>query len=316
MHYDLRLQFSESSTISFAIPYGLPGNANSLRPNRLAIETRVHNLWVGLAPIRNFWLHVPSVSKLLTRPTQNNLIESASHATGSLLIWDTGEYEILPRPRKSGRMTDEEMSDADDEHARTTLSHSERLSKAFQSRHIHIRLHGSRLPSGYTIALRRSADDKIKPGSGRPTRKRRRADPTEAASLAKRRAAPITDSETEEDNAEPASVDSTDVDIALASEDEEDATIRANNAYTGATNSIGSVHQRHWFLTLDRRYSGFHKARSGAEDGRWIGPWEPFYVRGREVERSVVTGRLAEDVMEDEGIQKFVGRKMWRPILE
>lgn len=47
VHYDLRLQFSETSTVSWAIPYGLPGNANSLRPNRMAIETRVHNLWVG-----------------------------------------------------------------------------------------------------------------------------------------------------------------------------------------------------------------------------------------------------------------------------
>lgn len=47
VHYDLRLQFSGTSTVSWAIPYGLPGNANSLRPNRMAIETRVHNLWVG-----------------------------------------------------------------------------------------------------------------------------------------------------------------------------------------------------------------------------------------------------------------------------
>lgn len=47
VHYDLRLQFSESSSISFAVPYGLPGNPSSSRPNRMAIETRVHNLWVG-----------------------------------------------------------------------------------------------------------------------------------------------------------------------------------------------------------------------------------------------------------------------------
>lgn len=47
VHYDLRLQFSESSTVSFAVPYGLPGNPNSSRPNRMAVETRVHNLWVG-----------------------------------------------------------------------------------------------------------------------------------------------------------------------------------------------------------------------------------------------------------------------------
>lgn len=48
VHYDLRLQFNETSTVSWAIPYGLPGNPNSLRPNRMAIETRVHNLWVGV----------------------------------------------------------------------------------------------------------------------------------------------------------------------------------------------------------------------------------------------------------------------------
>lgn len=43
---DLRLQISASSTLSFALPYGLPGNPNSKRPGRMAIETRVHNLWV------------------------------------------------------------------------------------------------------------------------------------------------------------------------------------------------------------------------------------------------------------------------------
>lgn len=46
VHYDLRLQFSESSSISFAIMYGLPGNPNSKRLNRNAMETRVHCLWV------------------------------------------------------------------------------------------------------------------------------------------------------------------------------------------------------------------------------------------------------------------------------
>lgn len=46
VHYDLRLQISKTSSISFAIMYGLPGNANSKRLNRNATETRVHNLWV------------------------------------------------------------------------------------------------------------------------------------------------------------------------------------------------------------------------------------------------------------------------------
>ena len=66
LHYDLRLQFSQTSSLSFAIPKGLPGNPNSISRGRMAIETRVHNLW-------------------------NNLIESASSQTGSLLIWDTGK---------------------------------------------------------------------------------------------------------------------------------------------------------------------------------------------------------------------------------
>jgi hypothetical protein len=46
-HYDLRLQFSESSSLSWAIMYGLPGNPNSRRMNRNATETRVHCLWVS-----------------------------------------------------------------------------------------------------------------------------------------------------------------------------------------------------------------------------------------------------------------------------
>ena len=47
-HYDLRLQINEVSSVSWAIMYGLPGNANSQRLNRNATETRIHCLWVGL----------------------------------------------------------------------------------------------------------------------------------------------------------------------------------------------------------------------------------------------------------------------------
>jgi hypothetical protein len=32
--------------MSFAVPKGLPGNPNSKSKGRMAIETRVHNLWV------------------------------------------------------------------------------------------------------------------------------------------------------------------------------------------------------------------------------------------------------------------------------
>lgn len=46
-HYDLRLQISETSSVSWAIMYGLPGDPNSRRLNRNATETRVHCLWVS-----------------------------------------------------------------------------------------------------------------------------------------------------------------------------------------------------------------------------------------------------------------------------
>lgn len=107
--------------------------------------------------------------------------------------------------------------------------------------------------------------------------------------------------------------------VGAASDDEEDARMRGDNAYPGATNSIGSVHQRRWYLSLDKRNSGFVKAGG---DGIWrrgdgdVGGFEAFFVRGPEVERSLVTGRLSEEVMKDEGVEGFVARKMWRPVLE
>ncbi|KAL2802433.1 DNA polymerase ligase-domain-containing protein [Aspergillus granulosus] len=70
-HYDLRLQISASSSVSWAIMYGLPGDPNSRRLNRNATETRVHCLW-------------------------NHLIETASAKTGSMIIWDTGYPAIRP----------------------------------------------------------------------------------------------------------------------------------------------------------------------------------------------------------------------------
>lgn len=300
MHYDLRLQFSETSTISFAIPYGLPGNPNSHRPNRMAIETRVHNLW-------------------------NNLIESASHATGSLLIWDTGEYEVLPyHEAPKDRTTDDELSDAGEENRKRPLTESEKLFTGFQSRHIRLRLHGTKLPEGYTIGLRLPSANDLKAQPRKPRRKRRKVDPTKV----KRAAAPqSTDSESDSGpntpgiGTEPSEEVNEDAntemqDAGAASEGEkEDAAIRANNAYTGADNTIGSIHQRHWFLSLDRKNSGYQKARSGPDEGHWVGKGA-FCVLGRDVERSVVSGRNADEVMADGGVAMFQGRKMWRPITE
>lgn len=103
--------------------------------------------------------------------------------------------------------------------------------------------------------------------------------------------------------------------VDVASDDGEDATVRANNAYTGATNTIGSVHQRHWFLSLDRLESGFTGAIGDQQKDREpYGP-KPFVVMGREVELSVVTGRNADQIMSDEGVLAYAGRKMWRPIV-
>jgi hypothetical protein len=48
-HYDLRLQINETSSVSWAVMYGLPGDANSSRLSRNATETRIHCLWASLA---------------------------------------------------------------------------------------------------------------------------------------------------------------------------------------------------------------------------------------------------------------------------
>jgi hypothetical protein len=287
VHYDLRLQFSQTSTVSFAIPYGLPGNANSRRQGRLAIETRVHNLW-------------------------NNLIESASHATGSLLIWDTGEYTVLPR-RKKAVETDDEFSNTSEmeDDAPSDFPESEKLVRAFQSRYIRLRLHGARLPRNYTITLRLpSANDTVQ--TPNKPKRRRRYTKTPA----------MTGSDTSDDNLPRSTSKEENSAIANASDtEEESSTIFATNAYTGATNSIGSIHQRHWFMTLDRVNSGFVKARSGETKGEWVpsGPgkgFQPFFVQGAEIETSVITGKTSEEIMKDEGVEGFKGRGLWRAVLE
>lgn len=216
------------------------------------------------------------------------------------------------------RSTDDESSDVESQSSHSKESQSERLFKAFQSRYIRLRLNGVRLPSGCTLTLRLpSANDKIAQATKRK-RKRRRAYPTRNARLASRYDSDENHSSSVDEarSNDGANASSPDLAADLASEDEADAVIRTNNAYPGATNSIGSVHQRYWFLTLDRRSSGFRKAGSGPDAGRWIGDWDAIVVRGRDHERSIVTGRLADDVMADAGVTKFVGRKMWSPITE
>lgn len=101
-------------------------------------------------------------------------------------------------------------------------------------------------------------------------------------------------------------------------QEEEDEEVRLTNAYPGAANSIGSIHQRKWYLSIDRIASGFHKVSKSPAvwKRKGDGGFEDFFVRGRDVERSVVTGRNADEIMDDEGVIRYVGRKGWRAVLE
>ena len=99
--------------------------------------------------------------------------------------------------------------------------------------------------------------------------------------------------------------------------EQEDEEVRRTNAYPGATNNIGSIHQRRWYLSMDRPSSGFKPLRiiesNGGSRREWVRRqeggqslgFEPFYVMGRDVERSVVTGRTAGDLMTDENVESF-----------
>ena len=107
-------------------------------------------------------------------------------------------------------------------------------------------------------------------------------------------------------------------------QEQEDETVRKENAYPGATNSIGSIHQRKWFISFDRASSGFEPQKDAfgkriwvrkCEDGKLTGS-DRFFVQGRDVETSVVTGRTAAEVMSDEGVEEYVGRKGWRAVME
>ncbi|KAF4273643.1 hypothetical protein KXX33_000278 [Aspergillus fumigatus] len=308
-HYDLRLQFSETSSVSWSIMYGLPGDPNSRRLNRNATETRPLNL-------------------------QNHLIETASANTGSMIIWDTGEYEILPS--QSAREiveTDDSRSELSDSSLHSHVykkTESEKLREAFRNNKIRLRLHGTRLPENYTIILRLDKNfDFAKPSTRIPRKRRRR---TIRSSTTRPEPSTSSDSEIPDREPQDQSVDADADTMASHSEPESaiDRQIRMNNAYPGSTNTIGSIHQRRWFATLDRVNSGFVPEHESAESGsgkkRWVRKrnlrtgqelgFEPFYVRGPEVERSVVTGRLGKDVLEDEGVKHFVPRRGWRAVVE
>lgn len=121
----------------------------------------------------------------------------------------------------------------------------------------------------------------------------------------------------------------------------EDDEVRRSNAYPGSSNTIGSIHQRKWYLSLDRPASGFAERKQAGRPSLWEmagsghvpndmpfdeqggtsdgvpNRWSyPFYVRGPDHETSVVTGRRAEQVLSDEGVAGFVRRKGWKPVVK
>ncbi|KAH7001559.1 DNA polymerase ligase-domain-containing protein [Ilyonectria destructans] len=325
-HYDLRLQINETSSASWAIMYGLPGDPNSVRLNRNATETRVHCLW-------------------------NHLIETASPATGSLLIWDTGTYTVLPRKSKhapssdpSSQASSPSSSQEDNSTATPSPTPQNLLHAAFQNRKIRIRLHGSRLPDPFVLNLRLTKSEDAAGwarGARTPmTRRRRRQGGIPQQQPETSDEEDEGDVAIDDDEYVPSSVDGIVSGENLSPMEREireieDEHVRRTNAYPGAQNTIGSVHQRRWYISLDRRACGFVNRRTKGRSA-----WElegrnsdshyggrvclstgsdrlsfPFYVRGAEYERSVVTGRRGAGILEDEGVKNFVPRKGWTPVL-
>ncbi|KAL8865106.1 MAG: hypothetical protein Q9198_009476 [Flavoplaca austrocitrina] len=203
-----------------------------------------------------------------------------------------------------------------------------------EKRKIRIHLHNTHLPPNYTLSMRLLASSNRHEQPKKPVRKRRRRDDDLKSPHHHQRATtPITLSEEEvsvqdDHSGNNTLLENTNITTKQSYseiEEQEDEQVRLTNAYPGAINSIDSIHQRRWYLSMDRHASGFMPLNDsdGArewvmrrdEDGRLLG-FEPFFVRGRNYERSVVTGRTADEVIEDEGVDGFTGRKGWRAVLE
>lgn len=233
-----------------------------------------------------------------------------------MLIWDTGEYDVLPFEQEvDERMTDDEGSqnDSEDDGAFRSggtsdlgLSQCEKLETAFRNGEIRLRLHGTRLPKDYTITLRVSRNEG--PAARKPVIVHRSSTQT----IVKRSMV-----DTAGDQANIVDFDEDN----LNEDADTTANIRSQNAYIGAVNTIGSIHQRWWFLAMDKVNCGFVKGKTKEGKVSWTpGNQEtqnnyPFFVRGRDVETSIVTERKAADVLRDEGVTSFVPRGGWKPAL-
>lgn len=199
-------------------------------------------------------------------------------------------------------------------------------------RKIRLRLHGTRLPPNYTIILRLDRGSDFAKPVTTPRKRRSRLQSTRAVKRRRSTSSPSPSPENNSPRTPPKDAavdpgeDSPEANSTADTDENMDQQIRANNAYPGSTNSIGSIHQRRWFIILDRANSGFEPENStGSGKKRWVRKrdqgkeeptgFEPFYVRGPDVERSVATGRLGRDILEDEGVMGFVRRRGWRAVL-
>ncbi|KAL8799088.1 MAG: hypothetical protein Q9182_006151 [Xanthomendoza sp. 2 TL-2023] len=242
--------------------------------------------------------------------------------TGSMLIWDTGEYSILPYHGDQKRTDVELSTPSSDEYHEPEKSDSEKLHDAFKSRKIRIRLHGTRLPPDYTLSMRLLAANNRHEQPKKPMRKRRRHN---TAAQTDQRRTMTESSDTDDQTTHEIDTISAPINAEAAAEidKQEDEEVRRTNAYPGATNSINSIHQRRWYLSMDRHASGFTTEIDDDGNRRWVRRregssvlgFESFVVRGRDYERSVVTGRTADAVMRDERVGYFQGRKGWRAVL-
>lgn len=232
------------------------------------------------------------------------------------------------------------------------------LHDAFANRKIRLRLHGKKLPEPYVIYLRLT---KSEDATGRaknlrpslPRRSKRKNKPSEVEKDSNTDDSDDPDDNSNENNHTNIDIDEADlhsaahqlVDTATMSlEDQEireleDEQVRQTNAYIGASNSIGSIYQRRWYLSLDRRACGLVESK-GEKRSRWFTPTNqqtpllqtsldmhssltdnenrlsfPFYVKGRDEERSIITGRLGADILDDEGVKDFKPRMGWMPVL-
>ncbi|KXH50644.1 hypothetical protein CSAL01_09302 [Colletotrichum salicis] len=341
VHYDLRLQVNETSSVSWAVMYGLPGDANSTRLNRNATETRVHCLW-------------------------NHVVEVGSGGTGSLVVWDCGWFEVLGRGGEDGPAVDPDSGGDDDDgdeggtrDGEGGLTEQEKLARAFGERKIRLRLHGSRLPERYVLNLRLTKGEdaegrrKSARALGRPVRKRRRGGGKQTKKEIVETSSDGESGDVGDGDVVPDPLDGDGGDgdyegdetklsaMEREIQEVEDEFVRRTNAYRGAENSVGSVYQRRWYLSLDREACGFEKrsvggkrvwvlkdsggvagGSKGNKEGGNVSEFDesgrlrfPFYVRGPDVERSIVTGRKGDEVLRDGGVEGFVRRKGWRSVL-